>query len=151
MSSHKLGLKLTPCSIMAILSARRAVAKRCVMNMTVFFRSPLGRDICSIVSKTCFCACASREAVCGSAVVMGRRPSRSSAGRGGVQEGKEVTRCKRGGNEVRTGSSKTRSSTSERCARMNAREMAIRCHWSATCASKGTSEVSVRLLERSEP
>ena len=54
----------TPFSIIAILSARRAVESRCVMNMTVFSFSPDDdRDIFSIVSKMLFCACASSEEV----------------------------------------------------------------------------------------
>lgn len=54
----------TPCSIMAILSARRAVERRWVMKMTVFVLSPLSeRASRSTVSNTRFCACASNEAV----------------------------------------------------------------------------------------
>ena len=51
---------LTPFSIMAILSARRAVVSRWVIQITVLTRSPDGsRDTSSIVSNISFWACAS--------------------------------------------------------------------------------------------
>lgn len=65
MRPHFLERELTPLSIIAILSARRAVESRCVMNTTVFVRFPsVSREICSTVSKKCFWACASSDDVC---------------------------------------------------------------------------------------
>lgn len=58
-------MSLTPFSIIAILSARRAVDSRCVINMVVFIRSPFSeREIWSIVSNILCCACASKDDVC---------------------------------------------------------------------------------------
>ena len=55
----------TPWCIIAILSARRAVASRCVMKTTVLARCPSAvRETASTVSNTRFCACASSDAVC---------------------------------------------------------------------------------------
>jgi len=55
---------LTPFSIMAILSARRAVESLCVINITDFNFSFEGDlEMLSIVSKIWFCARASREDV----------------------------------------------------------------------------------------
>lgn len=60
----------TPCSIIAILSALRAVDRRCVMKMTVFVFLPVPlrpslpeRQISSSVSNILRCACESRDEV----------------------------------------------------------------------------------------
>ena len=98
----------TPFSIIATLSARRAVERRCVINMTVFRLLPDGGwEIFVIVSKIWFCACASREEV----YVECQRLKKSS------------------GKRTRTGSSNKSKSTLGSFALMKARARAIRCHW----------------------
>ncbi len=49
-----------------------------------------------------------------------------------------------------TGSSKTRSSTSGRRARMRAREMAMRCHWTGTRRFRIGFTVLPRVLEKTQ-
>lgn len=55
----------TPFCIIAILSARRAVDRRCVIKITLLILSPVGaHETRATVSKTRFCACASSDDVC---------------------------------------------------------------------------------------
>ena len=73
----------TPFSIMAILSARRAVVSRWVIQITVLTRSPDGRrDTSSIVSNISFWACASSADVYMGYTRSGSRFSKMEAGWG---------------------------------------------------------------------
>lgn len=73
--------KRTPRSIIAILSARRAVESRWVTKMTVFVLLPDGDpEIRCMVSKILFCACASSDDVCQVLSVMQTRDDICTAG-----------------------------------------------------------------------
>ena len=79
-------IQRTPCSIMAILSARRATESRCVMNSTVFTfgpppSAPGPRAMESMVWNILFWACASRAEVYGSAVIIAQTLQQRTNGR----------------------------------------------------------------------